>query len=445
MDDDGNHIQETATKFQQYVAFCYRAWDDLSSDQQQRLKKIYFRQLEDDNSRKLEIILEEGFSANMMFKPTEYIAFPEKPAKTVPPLRQYGSGQSELPAITISTALYSADRPTNHCLQILLQHGADVNVKSDPLYVATKMENIHAMSILLEHGAAIIGELYLDLTHKHPTPKRVDILKLLLQYGTSVNQTFYRSNTLLHISATDRYEKVDYLDILMRFGADMNSRNQAGYTPLCCAASMGNLNAFQCLLNAGAEFNTESLDKSTPLHLAFRNAMTKCVPSILNIISTDVNAINGDNCTALDYAMICGPVFNEFDRNGKFFRKIPSAKYVKLLLYHGARLNKFDLEDLKAFLTRSPFDVQLLTLLVNVYPNWKFSEFRYYPSNLKKWYPEFYQELTDLGSKPRSLKHHCRCALRFGLRNKYQATILSLTLPSTIRRYLLFDNNNDLS
>jgi ankyrin repeat protein len=53
-------------------------------------------------------------------------------------------------------------------------------------------------------------------------------------------------------------------------GADVNARNQEGWTPLMCAASKGHVAAAQALLSRGAEAQAKNKEGETARQLAAR-------------------------------------------------------------------------------------------------------------------------------------------------------------------------------
>ena len=66
------------------------------------------------------------------------------------------------------------------------------------------------------------------------------------------------SNTPLHLASKSGYPKV--IQLLLNYGADINSRNCNKYTPLDFAAIKGNYRAAQVLLQNGAQ--VDSMDKA---------------------------------------------------------------------------------------------------------------------------------------------------------------------------------------
>ena len=64
---------------------------------------------------------------------------------------------------------------------------------------------------------------------------------------------------------------------LISWGADIKSRNYYLWTPLDCAAAYGQPKCAKLLLDANADINAMDKNKTTPLHLAAREASTNYI------------------------------------------------------------------------------------------------------------------------------------------------------------------------
>ena len=114
--------------------------------------------------------------------------------------------------------------------QILVQHGASVNVKSN-----TGDSPLHCAS---SFGAS-------------------DVVLFLIQQGASVNKINSSGNTSLHAACNRGFEEV--VKILLSHGANPNKQGQYQRTPLHCAALRKNTNLMTLLLQNNADIDLEEL------------------------------------------------------------------------------------------------------------------------------------------------------------------------------------------
>ncbi len=105
-------------------------------------------------------------------------------------------------------------------------------------------------------------------------------------------------------------ESIELVQFMLEHGANVNSVNKQvypGYTALHFAASVGNVEIVQLLINSGSDINAQSTHYETPLHLASACGNTEIVHILLTrgakIIAKD---IVGD--TPLHYAAGSGNI-----------------------------------------------------------------------------------------------------------------------------------------
>jgi hypothetical protein len=147
--------------------------------------------------------------------------------------------------------------------RVLLEHGADVNLKSrmgeTPLRLLSENgRNLELAQLLLEHGAdphlrsrSGMDSLYMALSKGH-----LGLAQLLLKHGADPNARDVDGQTLLHVSSQKKDRKVAME--LMKLDVDINSRDNQGRTPLQVALENGSEKVAQPLLEHGAE-STSSL------------------------------------------------------------------------------------------------------------------------------------------------------------------------------------------
>ena len=128
-------------------------------------------------------------------------------------------------------------------IELLINNGADINshqsyLKETPLHrICARMKpRIEIVQLLLDRGAKVNAE---NISGKTPVfycnfSYSVELLNLLVKYGAEIKHTDKYNNTLLHDDylncKTETFE--DFLKILISLGFNINSKNNAGHTPL---------------------------------------------------------------------------------------------------------------------------------------------------------------------------------------------------------------------
>lgn len=133
-------------------------------------------------------------------------------------------------------------------IEFLINSGADLNsnqslMKEIPLHriCARAKPKMDVISLLLERGSKVNVE---NISGKTPIfycnfNYSVELLKLLLKYGADIKHTDKYNNILLHddyLNCCDTEKDADnfeeFLKVAISFGLDINSKNDAGHTPL---------------------------------------------------------------------------------------------------------------------------------------------------------------------------------------------------------------------
>jgi ankyrin repeat protein len=185
---------------------------------------------------------------------------------------------------TTGTALHMAcQNKDREMAEILLQHGANVNVciagKGTPMHVACEKEDEEMLKLLLTYGADV-DVMSPDLgAPLHTTCKHYSSgsAKILLEHGANVNIFSSNHGTPLQAACKGSGslhgqwrgpsgEK--FLPLLVKHGADMNSKNNKGETPLTLMLSQdhgcGSEQSIEALLNTEqqcdvTQYNMEQL------------------------------------------------------------------------------------------------------------------------------------------------------------------------------------------
>ncbi|KAL8875352.1 MAG: hypothetical protein Q9198_006280 [Flavoplaca austrocitrina] len=154
------------------------------------------------------------------------------------------------------------------------------------------------------------------------------------------------SKALVYASRTGSTKMVD---MLLRYGADVNSDNGSGQTALHFALERGKIDQMNQLLGCGAEFIPDPMTDSAPLQTAAKGGNKDCLLAVLRS-GTDVNRQNERKETALNIASKDGNLAG-----------------IKLLLAHGANMEVPDYRGRTAliFAVERGHEDCVLTLLRN--------------------------------------------------------------------------------
>ena len=98
---------------------------------------------------------------------------------------------------------------------------------------------------------------------------RLDEVRRLELQGADVNSTDLLGDTPLSLACTNGHKSVAVFLIEKR--ANVNARNKFGITPLMAAAMYGRANVVNLLLEAGADARLTDKDGRTALSMAARN------------------------------------------------------------------------------------------------------------------------------------------------------------------------------
>jgi ankyrin repeat protein len=144
----------------------------------------------------------------------------------------------------------------------LVNAKADVNEKNNggatALDWAAARGQVETVRLLADKGAGAetIDEAFVSAAEKaHP-----DVMRLLQQKGARLNQIRSRAllvaagSTIVGVADPDRSETIKFL---LSQGADVNAKDQDGWTSLLLAADRGRTPVVQTLLDGGADVNAK--------------------------------------------------------------------------------------------------------------------------------------------------------------------------------------------
>jgi ankyrin repeat protein len=126
-----------------------------------------------------------------------------------------------------------------------------------------------------------------------------NVLELLLESGADVNTTDMDGFTPLHLASYS--DLVDVVEILIQKGAGLDVKLIAGQTPLHCSSAWGHFRVTQLLLQRGADVASKDNSGRIPLHHACRSGRLEVVDCIMGA-SAQINEPDRWGSTPLSIA-----------------------------------------------------------------------------------------------------------------------------------------------
>ncbi|XP_075988671.1 uncharacterized protein LOC142984767 isoform X2 [Anticarsia gemmatalis] len=210
--------------------------------------------------------------------------------------------------------------------RLLVVRGCDVNARDDCGYSALHLAAEHGytelVKLLLESGAAVdyrpdTGEefprttlcdepLRLAIRNKH-----YEVARLLLEHGADPNKRYFFGSEINLVSDPE------YLELLLTFGANPDSRDRAGLTPLMKAArqrkvTQSGMDAVLLLISYGADVNAMA-DARNDYRTVMHYAVLSGNPEVVNLLIKQGARVNYEcpelsKPSPLDLAILKGDV-----------------------------------------------------------------------------------------------------------------------------------------
>ncbi|XP_043475114.1 ankyrin-1-like [Leptopilina heterotoma] len=148
------------------------------------------------------------------------------------------------------------------------------------LYVAALNGRINVLKLLLEYGACLNtpSDDYLTPLIAAAEKGHLKIVQLLIEKKVNVNETGPSGKCALHFAVENQFPKI--VQILLESGANVNQR-ALGLTALHCAVYVGSLEIVKLLLEKGADINAKNLSDATPLVTGVQKNQTEIVKYLL--------------------------------------------------------------------------------------------------------------------------------------------------------------------
>uniref|UniRef100_A0A665VPT3 Ion transport domain-containing protein n=1 Tax=Echeneis naucrates TaxID=173247 RepID=A0A665VPT3_ECHNA len=186
--------------------------------------------------------------------------------------------------------------------------------RSSPLHLAVRGGNIEAICLCLSTGAKVDQQQNDKSTPLHLacTQGATDVVKLMLstyeQVEDVINLADGACQTPLHRAAI--FDHAELAEYLISLGADLNSTDCKGNTPLLLATSCGAWKTVSLLLSKGANVNVQDRFGCNFLHLAILQPQgLKNLPEEvlqLSCVKALLNCEDNEGCTPLHYACRLG-------------------------------------------------------------------------------------------------------------------------------------------
>lgn len=199
-------------------------------------------------------------------------------------------------------------------IQLYIKNGADLNLKDkNNNTIAMNIKNVSQETILflINHGMDIYvknnaGQTILfSLIYYNPM-----IMEFILKYISNDNNSNNNKkkdelinaqnsigDTVLIQACRGDFESAE---LLLKYGADPNIRNNSGSNSLMVAIKNDKVNIVRLLIHNGADINAIDNEDYTPLMIAVSRNDDKIVELLINA-GVDINATNHSGKTALDY------------------------------------------------------------------------------------------------------------------------------------------------
>ena len=207
--------------------------------------------------------------------------------------------------------------------RMLLERGADVNSQNDegltPIQQASyglrrgylRYPCLDIMRLLLDHGANFTASDKSGNTALHfvVSEGHLEAARMLLERGADVNSKNNEGLTPLQRASQGlRRRYLDIMRLLLDHGADLAARDNSGNTVLHFSASEGHLEAARMLLERGANVDSQNDKGLTPLQRASQGMWRGYLDIIRLLLDHGANLTGCDNSgnTALHFVVSDG-------------------------------------------------------------------------------------------------------------------------------------------
>jgi ankyrin repeat protein len=206
-----------------------------------------------------------------------------------------GANLKERNAKDFSAIMLAAMHNNVECLSLIIAKGYrnvindENNSGENALTIAVRYYSKESIIVLIENG----GDCYSrnkhgdSLLHIAAAQINNDCMKLLLSYNhVNIDVANEKGATPLIVTAQSS-SRIDCMMSLLEAGANLESRDLYGLTPLMTAVKHGNKDGLVKLISAGANVDAKSYDGNTALLIACHlslSTMNSCVNECIEIL-----------------------------------------------------------------------------------------------------------------------------------------------------------------
>ncbi len=177
---------------------------------------------------------------------------------------------------------------------------------------ASKEGNVEKVRSLLAQGCSIhessedFAEIDRDAFLLAARNGRLDVLKVLFEYGCDASKRSVNGNTALHLIGFDPEIKPkpvieSLVVLLLEHGVPLEARNADGDAALILSAYFGEISIAECLLDYGADIHSTGKAGHTALHFATEEGHYEIV-ALLILKGANIHSTNNNSHTALHWA-----------------------------------------------------------------------------------------------------------------------------------------------
>ena len=174
--------------------------------------------------------------------------------------------------------------------KLLVEYGADVNAAdkygNTPLCGALQYDKLETAKFLIEKGADVNAGTYGSRKNGpiHLAKGNIDIVVLLVNHGADVHVLNQKQQNVIHSLANSSSGGTDdaaTLDFFLKSGVDINAKDIDQKTPVFYCIDKGRIDLLEILIEKGANIQTADKRGQTPLWYAAVKKKNKAMVQIL--------------------------------------------------------------------------------------------------------------------------------------------------------------------